>query len=102
MNRAELLASWLSESGRRNLLALPSEGWATVAEMKPAATGSGMDLLYVRTNRGEQLCDRRWARWGGEPGQKRGEGYEYSITALGEEVRQIVRARAATIGAEHE
>lgn len=88
--RVQRLSGWLTASGKRNLMALPRDGWATVSEMKPAATGSGMDLLFVRTHRGDELCERRWTRWGSEGGQKRGEGYEYRITPLGSAVRAAI------------
>lgn len=91
-SRISRAASRLTVSGRRNLDALPvSGGWATVSEMKPAATGSGMDLLNVRYRGDDRLCEREWVRWGGEFGQKRGEGYQYRITPLGRAVRQFLR-----------
>jgi len=87
----ERMKAGLTLAQKRNLLALPQslDVYATVSEMRgKGATGSGMDLLHV-SNR-PHLCERRWARWGSEPGQKRGEGYEYAITALGQAVRATV------------
>jgi hypothetical protein len=85
----ERAAAQLSEAMKRNLRALPSQSgvWMTVAEMRGnGATGAGMDILYVYHHR-DKLCERRWTRWGSEQGQKRGEGYEYSILPLGLAVR---------------
>jgi hypothetical protein len=84
----------LSEARKRNLLALPSApgAWATVSEMRSrGATGSGMDLLFVM-NRGGKLCDRRWTKWGSGPGQKPGEGHEYTITPFGVLAHQMILA----------
>jgi hypothetical protein len=80
----------------RNLLALPSKPgvWMTVSEMRSSGgTGAGLDILHVMNFR-NPLCDRRWTRWGGEPEQKRGEGYEYSITPLGLAVRAHLKDQA--------
>ena len=82
----------MSEAQKRNLLALPSTTWATVAEMRPkGATGSGMDILFI-SYLGSKLCERRWAKWGGEIGQKKGEGYEYRLTEKGQAVRARLEA----------
>ena len=87
------IARGLTEAQRRNLLAL-SEQWQTVSEMRPyGATGSGMDILYVMHHR-HRICDRRWTTWGDEPGQRRGEGYEYRIEPLGLAVRQHLTERS--------
>ncbi|WP_162815039.1 hypothetical protein [Erythrobacter aureus] len=93
MSDPKVLAQALSPAKRRNLLALaPTPGaWMTIAEMKnKGATGSGMNLLYAAGFRGNRLVDGRFVKWGGEPGQKRGEGYEYTLTALGREVRDLL------------
>lgn len=84
------IARSLSEARKRNLLGM-TEQWQTVSEMAwKGATGSGADTLYVMHHR-LPLCERRWTRWGSEPGQKRGEGYEYRLTPLGEAVRAILQ-----------
>ena len=73
------------------LLALPPPGiWATASEMRSKCSPVSLDLLYVYPKSGK-LCDRRWTKWGGEQGQKRGEGYEYTITTLGDAVRRAIR-----------
>ncbi len=79
------IAAKLSEAQRRCLRALPSQPniWATVSEMRGrGATGSGLDILYI-SNLDNNLCRRRWVKWGSEPGQIRGRGFEYTITPLG-------------------
>lgn len=81
----------LTPAQKRNLLALPqaNDVWATVSEMRSkGATGAGMDILHVFYS--PKLSQRRWTRWGGEKGQKRGEGYEYAITAFGQRIRSLV------------
>lgn len=91
--RVAEIAEKLTKAQRANLAALPDspEVWATVAEMRPrGATGSGMDVLHVFY--APRLCDRVWTRWGNEPGQKAGEGYEYRITPLGLAVRAHLEA----------
>lgn len=78
----------LTVAQRRNLMALPMRPgtWLTVAEMRGnGATGSGMDILHVFHS--PKLSERRWVRWGGEPNQTRGEGYEYTITPFGATIR---------------
>lgn len=75
----------------RSLLAM-STTWATVSEMKPLATGSGCDVLYCMHLR-QPLCERNWATWGGELGQRRSEGYEYRLTPLGLAVRAALTAQ---------
>jgi len=87
MTDIDRIIAGLSEAERRNLCALPSTTWATVAEMRPkGATGYGMTILFV-SHIGAKLCERRWTKWGGEIGQKRGEGYEYRLTENGIAVR---------------
>ena len=84
------IARSLSGPCVRNLHAM-SNAWQTVSEMRHAgATGSGADILYTMYYR-QPICERRWTRWGSEPGQKRGEGYEYRLTPLGEAVRAILQ-----------
>ncbi len=81
----------LSDAKRRNLMALSTTPgvWSTISEMRSnGATGSGMDLLHIAF--WPPLCVRRWATWGSEPGQKRGEGYEYAITERGLEIRALI------------
>lgn len=88
-SEARDIAVGLTKAQARNLLALPkSDGvWLTVSEMRgDGATGSGMDLLWCYHLK-TPLCVRRWAKWGDEPGQKRGVGYEYTATPLGLAVR---------------
>ena len=85
----------LTPAQRRNLLALPwhPEAWATVSEMRhKGATGAGMDILHVY--HGRVFSTRRWAKWGAETGQKRGEGYEYAITPFGAAVRDAIAIEA--------
>lgn len=87
--QAAEIARSLTKAQARNLLALPRQPgiWLTVAEMKGAgATGFGLTVLWTM-HRGASLLDRSWTKWGGESGQTRGEGYEYSITPLGLAVR---------------
>jgi|SRR6185312_5550356 len=94
MTEAQEIAARLSEAQRRALLALPTDEGArlTCAEMRPVTNGAALDSLYMRYGawRRRALCARHWTRWGGEPGQKRGEGYEYEILPLGLEVRRIL------------
>ncbi len=93
MSDPKVLAQALSSAKRRNLLALsPTPGvWMTISEMKTkGATGSGMSLLFAAGFRGNRLVEGRFVKWGGEPGQKRGEGYEYTLTELGRAVRDLL------------
>ncbi len=78
---------------RKNALVAMGQVWLTVSEMKPLATGSGCDVLYTM-HLINPLCERRWAKWGGEPKQKRGEGYEYRLTSLGLAVRAHLQEKA--------
>lgn len=86
----------LTEAQRRNLKALPraADVWLTIAEMRSrGATGAGMDILHVFHS--PKLTERRWTKWGGEQGQRRGEGYEYRITEFGQRVRKLVEEASA-------
>lgn len=88
----------LTPSMPRALLALPHAPgvWLTVSEMRHrGCTGSNVDVLHSM-NLQNPLCLRRWRRWGGEPGQKRDVGYEYSITPLGVAVRNAFASPAAS------
>ena len=94
------VAAKLTEAQRAALYALPrrNETWLTVSEMRPGSTGANTDVLYV-TYFDTPLCFRRWAKWGSDRvhNQKRGEGYEYTITPLGLAVRQHLE-QGATAG----
>jgi len=75
------LRAWqsLSTKLRQALLTVPAYHWLTASELKPEASGMGLTLLCTK----HLMVDRRWTIWGGEPGQKYGEGYEYSLTPWG-------------------
>lgn len=68
----------------RALNALSPDHWHTASELKPDASGMGLTLLCTKHG----FADRRWARWGGEPGQSYGEGYEYILTPAGMRYRE--------------
>lgn len=77
---------------RRTLLAMHAgDAWLTLAEMPDGATGMGLTLLCVGS---PALAERRRTRWGGEPGQKPGAGYEYRLTPTGRDARQALEAAA--------
>jgi hypothetical protein len=84
------IAAKLSGPRKRALLALSAEVWKTASEVKHDATPASLDALYV-THFQRPLCERRWCKWGGERGQKRGEGYEYRLTLLGHAVRDYLK-----------
>jgi hypothetical protein len=92
-SRIEQAIRHMTKTQPRALAALPREGvWQTASELKHKTTAVSLDVLYIMGRVGPyRLCDRRWTRWGGEPGQKRGEGYEYTITPFGEAVRTALR-----------
>jgi len=85
MTDAATIAKGLTKAQRRAVMAMGA-GWMTTAEMRPAATQASGDVLY-QMHRRNPLCERQWATWGSERGQKRGEGYEYRLTPLGLAVR---------------
>jgi hypothetical protein len=93
-SRVQNAIKWMTKTQPKALLALPPVGvWATASEMKHRTSSASLDILYIM-RRGcglERYCDRRWTRWGAERGQRRGEGYEYTITAFGEAVRAALR-----------
>jgi hypothetical protein len=77
--------SGISAPMRRTMLAMPlSEGWATFSELPDGVSAMALTLLSIRT---DPWIERRRTSWGGEPGQKRGSGYEYRITPRGRDVR---------------
>lgn len=76
----DVAAIWggLSPALKRSFLQVPGPNWLTAAELKPA-TGMALTLLVTK----HDLLERRWTKWGGEFGQKTGEGYEYAMTDKG-------------------
>lgn len=79
------LARGLTKSMPKALAALSADCWQTASEVRSKTSPASLDILYIMNH--DRLCDRRWTRWGGEQGQKRGEGYEYKLTELGAAVR---------------
>lgn len=81
----------LSPASRRTLGAMhTSDAWLTSSEL-PGTTGMALTLMAIRT---DPWVERRMAEWGGEPGQKRGAGYEYRMTPRGREIRAAIEAEA--------
>lgn len=58
---------------RAAVVRLPTSGWMTAAEIGSVSAAS----LTAMCKRTPAWAERRSARWGGEPGQKHGRGYEY-------------------------
>ena len=82
----------MSPASRKTLAAMhTSDAWLTLSEMQPGVTGMALTLMAIRT---DPWVERRMTEWGGEPGQKRGAGYEYRLTATGRAYRDAVVAAA--------
>jgi hypothetical protein len=80
----------MSEASRRTLAGMhASDAFLTLSEMGEGPTGMALTLMACRT---DPWVERRRATWGGEPGQKRGAGYEYRLTPRGREYRDAVLA----------
>jgi hypothetical protein len=80
----------MSEASRRTLTGMhASDSFLTFSEMGPGPTSMALTLMACRT---DPWVERRRTEWGGEPGQKRGAGYEYRLTPKGREYRDAVLA----------
>lgn len=85
--------STLSPASRRTMSAMhTSDGWMTYSEMAEGVSAMALTLMAIRA---DPWIQRRRTEWGGEPGQKRGSGYEYRMTPRGREVRAALNAVAA-------